>query len=87
MFAQDTLITAQGLSRMVKPKNGKAYTTTELQDYVGGYIELVPLDTEWFMVVDEEGLLRERRLNKLASTLAARPIVGDVLIVHSNTLG
>jgi len=67
-----------------------------LQTAVGGYIEPVRLHRgalaalagyfdedlgDPVMLVDEEGLLKQRPANLFASAIAARPIVGDVLIV------
>lgn len=54
----------------------------ELQRAVGGYIEFVPIPAmdDIVLVVDEEGLLKEKPYNKIASEIAGRVIVGDVVI-------
>lgn len=56
-----------------------------LQQAVGGHIEVVhlPIDGD-LLIVDEEGLIKDREPNKVASLLAQQPIVGDVLIVSEN---
>lgn len=58
----------------------KFYELEELQEIVGGYIELVYLPNDEIMVVNEEGLLYNLPYNPKASNYANRPIVGDVLI-------
>lgn len=70
-------------------------TLKEMQDIVGGYIELLPIGNEEFMVINEEGLLLNLPINKLAKEylLNKSPklgeyynIVGDVFIIHSKNL-
>ena len=41
-------------------------TLKEMQDIVGGYIELLPIGNEEFMVINEEGLRLKLPINKLA---------------------
>ncbi|WP_061018323.1 DUF3846 domain-containing protein [Microbacterium sp. CCH5-D1] len=56
----------------------------ELEDYqraVGGYIETVSLDDRHDLIANEEGLIQRLPMNLLASTIAKRPLVGDVVIV------
>lgn len=56
----------------------------DLEDYqraVGGYIETVDIDERHDIVANEEGLIHRLPLNILASAIAKRPIVGDVVIV------
>lgn len=49
-----------------------------LQQAVGGHIETVTIATDCCLIVDEEGLLKGKPVNKLASTIL--PIVGDALV-------
>ena len=73
----------------VSPANGKEFTLDELQGYVGGLIEPVPLrrdiagsEENWReMYVNEEGLLNNLKVNPTASILSGRTIVGDAIIV------
>jgi len=73
----------------VFPANGKEFTLDELQEYVGGLIEPVPLrrdiagsEENWReMYVNEEGLLNNLKVNPTASILSGRTIVGDAIIV------
>ena len=51
------------------------------QKAVGGYIEAVTLRNEGLMYVNEEGLLQKLPINYVASTLAEKPIVGNVVML------
>lgn len=66
---------------------------TELQDVVGGYIEIIRLTDEVFMVVDEEGKLKDYYVNVAATEIFRKCfpksndyIVGDVLICSSDMI-
>ena len=52
-----------------------------LQEAIGGYIESITLDYGAVMIVDEEGRLKGKPLNDLASIIAGTSIVGKALIV------
>lgn len=52
-----------------------------LQAAVGWYIEAITLDYGAVMIVDEEGRLKGKPLNDLASLIAGVGIVGAALIV------
>lgn len=62
------------------PANGDLYTLQELQDAVGGYIEILRTDWDSLVVVNEDGHRLELAHNVEASRLCGRLIVGDVLI-------
>ena len=70
------------------PLNGTTVGTTldDLQEAVGGYIELVYLPDAKIMVVDEEGLLKSYTVNQEASLIAQRAIVGDVVIANQDEI-
>ena len=70
------------------PLNGTTVGTTldDLQKAVNGYIELVYLPDSKVMVVDEEGLYKDYLVNRTASLLAQRPIVGDVVIANQDEI-
>jgi hypothetical protein len=72
-------IKADGSIEQMNPSNGIDFSLKELQEAVGGYIEMVYLPNG-IMVVNEEGLLKGLPLNQLASQLAGQPIVGNVLV-------
>ena len=54
----------------------------EAQELVGGLVELVRLSDGDQMLVNEEGLILGLPHNKMASEVANRPIVGNVLILR-----
>lgn len=83
-------IKVDGSSKTVHPKNGTDYTLEELNKYVGGYIEMIPLNdgSGQVCVMDEEGKLKNKYVNKVATILTYKfhkgtdRIVGDVLICN-----
>lgn len=86
-----TLIKSTGEEIIVSPTKGKHFTLKELQSYVGGYIETLPVATSQLMVVNEEGKLLNLPINKRATEIAIENcvidvIVGDVLICLTNEM-
>lgn len=86
-----TLIKSTGEELTVSPAKGKYFTLKELQNYVGGYIETLPVATKQLMVVNEEGKLNNLPTNKRATEIAIENcvfdvIVGDVLICLTNEI-
>jgi len=74
------LITPAGVREQRKPKDGRSFTLEELQELVGGYVEVLPGTR--FVLVDEDGLIKRLPHNPLASQFVAwrGPLVGNVLI-------
>ena len=64
------------------------YTHHGLQALVGGFIEVVRaslLPDDWVMVIDEEGKLKGKAVNRLGSILYDNPIdviVGDLVLIR-----
>jgi hypothetical protein len=58
-------------------------TLKQMQNLVGGYIEIVYLDGDELMIVNEEGVLFGLPHNVLASALSGKIIVGDVIIAKN----
>jgi hypothetical protein len=58
----------------------------QMQDAVGGYIELVRLTDDDIMVVNEEGLIFGLPVNEHASKIAGQTIVGNVLMCKGEDL-
>lgn len=89
-----TLIKPNGETTEVSPKSGNLYALEELQGYVGGYIELINLPQNQFLVINEEGKLNNLPLNRKATSLArfcgaiARTdfIVGPALVIRQNEI-
>jgi hypothetical protein len=72
--------------RLVKPK-GTFWTREELQEMVGGYIEIVKTIDGRVMVINEMGKLLNLPLNKQATRIylygRSDPIVGPALVSDS----
>ena len=57
-------------------------TLRDLQDLVGGLIEVIGLGHGRSLVVNEEGCMRNLRVNTEASKLAGYGIVGPAVLLH-----
>lgn len=77
------LVCTDGKVVPVTPNNGLDFTLSELQKFVGGYIELMYLPEDKVLVVNEDGLFKGLSLNAFASGLVGRPIVGNVVYMQS----
>lgn len=53
----------------VVPKNGAAFSIQELQDYVDGYIDVLPIEGG-YLVFDVDGPAKDKLYNKAATELA-----------------
>lgn len=89
-------IRSDGTKSTVTPADGKAFTLSELQAFVGGYIELVRTNAPGGarLVIHEEGKLIGLPPNQVATSmyeeLVGGPfdvIVGDVLLATLVELG
>ena len=93
------VLTYKGERLEAKPKRGEdgrereTFPLEQMQDIVGGYIEVVGLTDEVLMVVNEEGKLNNLPLNKEATKLFWRCfpespdyIVGNVLVCESSMI-
>jgi hypothetical protein len=91
---QPVLISSDGTVTPLSPENGKSFNLKELQDHVGGYIEVFPMpkaksrDIKRIMVMNEEGRLHGLPKNVVASAAFGPEghIVGDVVICPSRML-
>ena len=67
-------------------------TLQEMQKFVGGYIEVVYLNKESMMIIDEEGKLKDKPVNKEATDLAHKHeaifntdyIAGDAMVLSGD---
>ena len=88
-----TLIKSDGTKEKIKAKNGKEFDLTELQNYVGGFIQFVELPDKRTVCLNENGLLEGLPKNEEAQKVwdkawpkeeyfnSEQLIVGDVLII------
>lgn len=89
---QSSILTSTGSRKDVNPSNGSDFSLEELQDFVGGYIEIVRLSSTQLMVVNEEGKIHNLPINTNATLLYIMAtgrkdtIVGDVLICETNKI-
>lgn len=87
----ETLLKTDGTSVEYTPQ-GKYFTLEELQKAVGGYIEIVPIDKEYSLVVNEEGKLMGLPINEVATRLYRKVrytndfIVGEALLCNSSQI-
>jgi hypothetical protein len=85
-----TLIKSNGEEINVAPKNKIDFQLAELQDFVGGFIEIVKTKDGRTMVMNEEGKINDLPMNLKATQLYQHNqfdcIVGDVLICQPNEL-
>ena len=78
------LIKANGSVTEVHPAPGSVFALQQLQEWVGGYIEVVATHTGDLMILNEEGKLHGLPYNAIATERYQYgehdPVVGDVLI-------
>jgi len=82
------LYKCSGEEREVSPESGDFFSLSELQGFVDGYIEVVPLGDGKILVCDEEGKMKGKPVNSVASakTGGVHLIVGDALICDRSQL-
>jgi len=83
------IIRTDGSMQMVEAKNGHDFQLEELNRIVGGYIEIVRLPHNLFMVLNEQGKLIPLAMNPIASLLYGAPndyIAGDVLVCADSAI-
>ena len=74
------LLIKENTCELLKPNN-QVFTLKELQNAVGGYIEIAPSSMEHnYIVVNEEGLIKGLYQNELARKILGKKFVGNVLI-------
>ena len=82
------LIYPDGTHRQVVPEDGKHFTLDELQELVGGYIEILrnPKGKDFDAVLNEEGKLHGLDANPAATEYCGvtdlDTLVGNVLILE-----
>jgi len=81
------LLRIDGSSEKLTPANGTHWSLAEMQALVGGYIQIVNTKGKHWLVLDEEGKLKGRPVNRAATQLyeygKLDPIVGDALLIDN----
>jgi hypothetical protein len=79
-------IKADGMEQEIQPQNGIAFTLSEMQKCVGGYIEAVTFTDKLIMYINENGLYLPHNMKATQLLRRQRPehrytvLYGDVLI-------
>lgn len=74
-----TLYMTDGRSIPVTPDNGTDFSLEELQSFVGGFIEILPIGDK-LLVCNEEGKLLRLPLNDKATLIANKYYTGDHIV-------
>ena len=84
------LIKTSGEKLEVKPANGESFSLKEVQEYVGGYVEMFRVSGKKYLF-NEEGLLHDLPSNVKATeelekdcNQAVQTLVGNVLILEDS---
>lgn len=75
------LLKANGEVEKVTPANGKDFKYEELTKFVDGFIETVNVGDNGILVMNEEGKLQGRPVNKRATRLTFGILAGNDYIV------
>jgi len=73
------LYKVDGTTVDVEPKNGKDFSCEELQAFVGGFFEVVPVLGSKYLIVNENGRMMNLARNERMSALMFGEIIGDVV--------
>jgi hypothetical protein len=85
-------IKTDGTQQDVVPERGRYFTLEELQQYVGGWIEMIGLSDGRTIVCNEEGKIHGLPLNTLATDIWLQHfgppdvLVGNVLVAEDHEL-
>lgn len=86
----DKIYKPNGQIISIEPENGTDYTLKELQEIVGGYIQIIYLKRNQVMVINEEGKLDGLEYNDNATEILEEVmddfIVGNALICDRNKI-
>ena len=91
---ENFIVKPDGSKHCITPKNGSKFELEELQELVGGYIEVVRLSDSQSMIINENGKLYDLEHNAEASVIAhsyraifdSDFIVGDAVIINNEQL-
>ena len=57
-------------------------TLQEAQEFVGGLVQLIPIENEGQMLINEEGIMHELEVNYDASFIAGQVILGPAIVLE-----
>lgn len=91
---ENFIVKTDGSKHVITPQVGTKFNLEELQEFVGGYIQVINLNEEQCMVVNENGKLYHLEMNAEASVIAHSfraifPndfIFGDAVIINNSQL-
>lgn len=91
---ENFILKTDGSKHVITPQVGTKFNLEELQELVGGYIEVINLSANKALVVNEEGKLHNLPVNKIATALAqycnaifpTDCIVGDAVVIENKRL-
>lgn len=88
-----TLYTTDSKMKEVRPKNRKTFSVSEMQYYVHGYFEIIPLGDGCVMIINEEGKIKNLPLNETATAIIKTyypamkgEILGDVIVCKKSMI-
>lgn len=84
-------IRTDGTTHNVEPGKDGKFTLEKLKQAVDGYIEIVPYNSRYVLIVNEDGISRRLPVNEFATAiygelLSRAPILGDVLFVSRDLI-
>ncbi len=71
---------------MPMPKSRGKFSLEELQRAIGGYITFGGRREENLIIMDEEGLIRERPINREGSLIAGFDVYGPIALIPDKLL-
>lgn len=77
------LYKVDGTVELIEPTNGVNWTLEELQALVGGYIEIVRTVDNTFLILDEEGTIKNKLPNRIATE---RYIYGEMFVIVGDAI-
>lgn len=91
---ENFILKTDGSKHVITPQVGTKFNLEELQELVGGYIEVINLDDAHVMVVNENGKYEHLEVNDNATVLAHAMnaimkddyIVGNAVIIENKLL-
>lgn len=78
------LYKTDGSRFLISPQKGKVFSLEELQSLVDGYIQLVDYTDKYYLVVNEDGLLKDLPRNPFV--FGMQSFVGNVAMIEKSQI-